>query len=63
MHMLVPVYRYQESKLRMQRTLALAILPRGNIRSKRAANDVIVDETPMPKIRRRKVRIAWYLQW
>ena len=49
------VYSYQENKLRLQRSLALAILPRGNIRMKRALNTVIVDEQPLRKIRRIKV--------
>ena len=44
--------RYQENKLRLQRSLALGILPRGNVRGKRHACKVVVDSTPLPKLRR-----------
>ena len=37
--------RYQENKLRIQRSMALCILPKGNVRGKHAANDVQVDNT------------------
>jgi hypothetical protein len=37
----------------MQRTLALAILPKGNVRGKRQKNTIEIDDTPLPKIHRK----------
>ena len=40
--------RYQENKLRVQRSMALRILPKGNVCGKRAAHEIKVDHTPLP---------------
>jgi hypothetical protein len=48
------IYSYQENKLRLQRSLALKIMPKGNISGKRQLNITTVDETPLPKIQRER---------
>ena len=48
------LYRYQENKLRIQRSLALKLMPKGNVRSKFASNTVEVDDTPLKKVRRKR---------
>lgn len=42
-------FSHQENKLRLQRCLALCILPRGNIQGKCCANEVVLDHTPLSK--------------
>lgn len=43
------IFRYQENKLRMQRSLALQITPRGNVRGKRVKNEIEINTSPMKK--------------
>ncbi|KAI0225957.1 hypothetical protein LSAT2_023318 [Lamellibrachia satsuma] len=45
-------FGYQENKLRLQRTLAMQMKPRGNIREKRKRQPIKMSDSPLKKRKR-----------